>query len=60
MTEKLNNTPNGKALAVVPLTKNLPAKKTYRVSEYTRPVSFISEDEVCRLADAAKTMRDGE
>ncbi|MFC1972316.1 tyrosine-type recombinase/integrase [Chloroflexota bacterium] len=60
MTEKLNNTPNGKALAFVPLTKNLTAKKTYRFSEYTRPVSFISEDEVYRLADAAKTMRDGE
>lgn len=37
----------------------LPARRGYRVSEYTRPVSFITETEVYRVADAAKTMRDG-
>lgn len=60
MTENLNNTPNGKALAVIQPVKSLLVKKPYRVSEYTRPVSFISEDEVYRLVDIAKTMRTGE
>ncbi|MFC1924066.1 tyrosine-type recombinase/integrase [Chloroflexota bacterium] len=60
MVEKLNNIPNGKELIVIPPIKNIPVKKTYRVSEYTRPISFVSEDEVYRLADAAMAMRDGE
>ena len=60
MTGKFNNIPIGKEMIIVSLAKNIPTKKAYRNSDYTRPVSFISEEEVYRLADAAKTMRDGE
>lgn len=60
MIEKLNNMPIGKELVIIPVVKNIPTKKAYRNSDYTKPVSFITEEEVYRLADAAKTMRDGE
>ena len=60
MAEKLNNKPIGKEMVIIPAAKNVPTKKVYRNSDSNRPVSFISEEEVYRLADAAKTMRDGE
>jgi len=60
MTENLNKKANSKEMVVVPSKVRLPQRRGYRVSEYTRPVSFITEAEVYRLADAAKAMRDGE
>ena len=62
VTENLNRKANGKETSIVPSGQKLrwPAKKRYRVSEYTRPVSFITETEVYRIADVAKSMRDGE
>ena len=44
-TELLNRTPNG---------------KVFSHTDSSRPVSFLTEAEVYQLADAAKTMRDGE
>jgi integrase/recombinase XerD len=35
-------------------------KRAFRRGDYARPVSFITEAEVYRITDAAKTMRDGE
>ena len=60
MTENLNEKPNSKETAIVISKARLPQKRSYRVSEYTRPVLFITESEVYRLADVAKAMRDGE
>ena len=60
MVEKLNEKPNSKETAIVPSKARPPQRRGYRVSEYTKPVSFITESEVYRLADVAKTMRDGE
>jgi len=57
MTEKVNQKPNGKAM-VVYQPKQI--KRAFRRGDYTRPVSFITETEVCRLADVAETMRHGE
>jgi integrase/recombinase XerD len=54
--EILNGTPNGRALVILKL-RSVRAFKAY---QSTRPVSFITESEVYRLADAAKNMRDGE
>ena len=56
MVGNLNEKTNGKEVAVY----RPKAVKAIRHSEYTRPVSFITESEVYRLADAAKAMRDGE
>ena len=60
MAENLNRKANSKEIIVVPSKARLPQRRGYRVSEYTKPVSFITEAEVYRLADAAKAMRDGE
>jgi integrase/recombinase XerD len=57
-TTSLNKKTNSKEIAVIPPAK-LPGKRGYRVGD-TRPVSFITEAEVYRLADAARTMRQGE
>jgi integrase/recombinase XerD len=38
----------------------LTIKRTYKASQTTRPVSFITEEEVNRLADTARDMREGE
>lgn len=56
MAENLNNKPNSKELVVV----KPKAVKAIRHSGYTRPISFITESEVYRLADAARAMHDGE
>lgn len=60
MVGNLNKKANSKETAIVPSKARLPQRRGYRVSEYTKPVSFITETEVYRLADAAKAMRDGE
>lgn len=60
MTENLNKKANSKEIIVVPSKARLPQRRGYRGSEYTKPVSFITEAEVYRLADMAKAMRDGE
>jgi len=60
MTENLNEMSRSKETAIVPSRARLPQGRGYRVSEYTKPVSFITEAEVYRLADAAEAMRDGE
>jgi integrase/recombinase XerD len=60
MTEELNKIPNGKETVVIKQPVLPALKKGYRVSQATRPVSFINEEEVYRLADAAGTMRNGE
>ena len=60
MAEKLNRKANSKEIAIVQPGAKLPVKKGYRASEYTKPVAFITEAEVYRLADVAKAMRDGE
>ena len=57
MSAKLNEKANSKEL-VVYQPKQL--KRAFRRGEYTRPVSFITESEVYRMADMAKVMRDGE
>jgi integrase/recombinase XerD len=54
----VNRTPNGKVLC-----KTFPGTNSVKLSKFedpSRPVSFITESEVYQLADAAKTMRDGE
>ena len=56
MAENLNNKPNSKELVVV----KPKAIKAIRRGEYSRPVSFITESEVYRIADAARARRDGE
>lgn len=68
--EKLNEIPNSKEIIKVGATTAHPAvslplpapylKRGYRTSQSSRPVSFITEEEVYRLADAAKAMRNGE
>ena len=60
MTENLNKKSNGKEVAIVQPRARLPMRRGYRVSEYTKPVSFITEAEVYRLANVAKVMRNGE
>ena len=60
MLGNFNEKPNSKETAIVPSKVILPQRRGYRVSEYTRPVSFITEAEVYRLVDVAKAMRDGE
>lgn len=60
MTENLNEKANSKEIAIVQPKAGLPQRRGYRVSEYTKPVAFITEAEVYRLADAARAMRDGE
>ena len=55
-----NEKANSKETAIVPSKVILPQRRGYRVNEYTKPVSFITESEVYRLADVAKAMRDGE
>jgi len=57
MIEKLNEKPNGKAVVVYQPKR---IRQAFRRGDYTRPVSFITESEVYKLADIAKTMRDGE
>jgi len=56
MTENLNKKANSKEIAIIPPR----AVRVIRRGDYTRPVSFITEAEVYRMADVAKTMRDGE
>ncbi len=56
MAGNLNKSSNSKELAVI----SPKAVRAIRRGDYTRPVSFITESEVYRLADVAKTMRDGE
>ncbi|MFC2014160.1 tyrosine-type recombinase/integrase [Chloroflexota bacterium] len=56
MDGNINKSANSKELVVVPPK----AVRAIRRGEYVRPVSFITESEVYRLADAAKAMRDGE
>ena len=57
MTENLNRKPYSKEIAII---QPRAVRRDYRASEYTKPVAFITEAEVYRLADIAKTMRDGE
>ena len=57
ITGKINEKPNGKAM-VVYQPKQI--KRSFRRGDYTRPVFFITETEVYRLADVAETMRHGE
>jgi len=56
ITKNLNKKTNSKEVVVF----KPKAIRAIRRGEYTRPVSFITEAEVYRLADAAKAMRDGE
>jgi len=61
MSQKFNKKPNGKITTVIPVpAKNLTNKKSFKAVEYTKPISFISEEEVYRLAEATKAMRKGE
>jgi integrase/recombinase XerD len=60
MAGNINKKINSKETAIVRSGVRLPAKQGYRVSEYTKPVTFITEAEVYRLADIAGAMRDGE
>lgn len=57
MTETVNQKPNGKAMVVY---QQKQIKRAFRRGDYTRPVSFITETEVYRLADVSETMRHGE
>ncbi len=57
ISEKLNKKANSKELVVYQPKR---IKQAFRHGDYTRPVSFITEAEVYRLADASKTMRYGE
>ena len=56
MTDNLNKKANSKEIAIIPPK----AVRAIRRGDYTRPVSFITESEVYRLADAARFMRSGE
>jgi len=56
ITENLNKRANSKEIAIIPPK----AVRGIRRGEYTKPVSFITEAEVYRIADVAKSMRDGE
>ena len=56
MSEELNEKTNSKDMVVF----KPKAIRAVRRGEYTRPVSFITEAEVYRVADAARIMRDGE
>lgn len=56
MAEKFNQKTNSKEMAIIPPK----AVRAIRRGDYTKPVSFITETEVYRLADEAKAMRDGE
>ena len=55
--ENLNQKTNGKEMVVY---QPKAIKRAFRRGDYTRPISFITETEVYRLADVAETMRDGE
>lgn len=57
MVQDINKTANSKAVTVY-TPKAL--RQAFRRGDYTRPISFITESEVNRLADAARAMRDGE
>jgi integrase/recombinase XerD len=57
VAETINETTNGKAVTVYTPKA---VKQAFRRGDYARPVSFIAEAEVYRLADAARIMRDGE
>ena len=57
IVQTINKTSNGKAVTVY--TPKV-IRQAFRRGDYTRPVSFITESEVYRLADTAKIMRDGE
>jgi len=57
MAQNLNEKSNSKEIAVI---QPRAVRRSYRVSEYTKPVAFITEAEVYRLADAARAMREGE
>ena len=57
MVENLNEKANGKEVVVY---RPKAIKRAFRRGDYTRPVSFITETEVYRIADVAKAMRDGE
>ena len=56
ITENLNKKTNSKEVVVF----KPKAIRAIRRGDYTRPVSFITETEVYGMADASKTMRDGE
>ena len=56
ITENLNKRANSKDMVVF----KPKAIRAIRRGDYTRPVSFITEAEVYRLADVAKAMRAGE
>jgi len=56
MVESFNKKTNSKEIAIIP-SKTV---RAIRRGDYTKPVSFITEAEVYRLADVAKAMRDGE
>ena len=56
MVGNLNEKTNSKGVVVF----KPKAIRAFRRGEYTQPVSFITEAEVYRLADSAKTMRDSE
>lgn len=55
--ENLNEMSTGREVVVY---RPRAIKQAVRHGDHTRPVSFITESEVYRLADAAKAMRDGE
>lgn len=55
--ENLNEMTTGKEVVVY---RSRAIKQAVRRGDYTRPVSFITEAEVYRLADAARAMHDGE
>ena len=57
MTKKVNEKTSGKEVVVY---QPKAIKQAFRRGEYTRPVSFITESEVYRMADMARVMRDGE
>ena len=57
IVQTINKTTNGKAVTVYTPKA---VRQACRRGDYTRPVSFITESEVYRLADTARTMRDGE
>jgi site-specific recombinase XerD len=57
MVGNLNEKTNGKEVVVY---RPRAIKQAVRRGDYTRPVSFITESEVYRLADAARAMHNGE
>ena len=57
ISDNFNKKANGKAVVVYQPRQ---IRQAVRRGEYTRPVSFVTESEVYRIADIARTMRDGE